>query len=209
MTPPIMRVLTAISSQPHRVSIAPMPIPAPAAAPPRMDLAPSSALSIAANPPSSFKGRVLSVLVSDGFDGKLLMDLRKAVAEAKGLVKLIGPRIGGVRCSKHNLHPVDHRIGGAPSVLFDAITLIPGTDSLSLTKAARSTVTDAFQHRKYFGWAESAKLMLNELGLIREAKDPDNRDPALCALTNITSAEAFVQACKSLRHWPREALFKP
>ena len=192
-----------------QLGITPLPSPAPAAAPTRMDLAPSPALSIAANPPDSFHGRVLGIMVSDGFDGKLLMDLRKAVAGAKGLVKLIGPRIGGVWCSKHNLHPVDERIGGAPSVLFDSIAMIPGTDSLTLTPAARSFVTDAFQHCKYIGWAESAKVMLDELGLIRNAKDPANSDPAVCALTDTVSAKAFVEACKALRHWPREALFKP
>lgn len=192
-----------------QLGVTPMPTPAPAAAPTRMDLAPSAALSIAANPPDSFHGRVLGIMVSDGFDGKLLADLRKAVAEAKGIVKLIGPRIGGTWCSKHNLHPVDERIGGAPSVLFDAIAIIPGTDSLTLSPAARGFVADAFQHCKYIGWAKRAKVMLDELGLTREAVDPGNRDPALCALTDTTSAEAFVLACNALRYWPREALFTP
>ncbi len=172
--------------------ITPMPAPAPAAAPTRTDLAPSPALSIAANPPGSFHGRVLGVMVSDGFDGKLLMALRKAVAEAKGLVKLIGPRNGG-----------------APSILFDAVALIPGTDSMTLIPAALGLAIDAFQHCKYIGWAESAKVMPDELGLIRNAKDPANSDPALCALTDTASSEAFVTACKALRHWQREALFQP
>ena len=192
-----------------RLGITPFPAPAPAAATTRMDLSPSPALSIAANPPDSFKGRVLGIMVSDGFEGKLLADLRNAVADAKGLVKVIGPRIGGVWCSNHNLHPVDERIGGAPSVLFDAIAMIPGTDSLTLTPAARSFVTDAFTHCKFIGWAESAKVLIDELGLIREAKDPANRDPGLCALTDTASAEAFVLACKELRHWQREELFVP
>ena len=193
----------------EQLGITPMPAHAIAAAATRTDLAASQALSIAGNAPDSFHGRVLGVMVSDGFDGKLLADLCKAVGEAKGLVKVIGPRIGGALCSRNDLHPVDERIGGAPSVLFDAVALIPGTDGLTLNPAARNFVTDAFQHCKFIGWSESAKNLIVELGLIRSAEDRANSDPAVCALTNTASVAAFVQACKSLRYWPREELFEP
>ena len=196
-----------------KLGLASMPEPAPAAAPTRMDLVAMPSLSIGANPPDSFKGRVLGVMASDGFDGQLLADLRKAISEEGGLVKVIGPRIGGVLCSNDDLHPVDERIGGAPSVLFDAVALIPGTDSLTLNPAARNFVTDAFQHCKYIGWAEGASVLISELGLARYAEDSANQDsanhdPALCALTDAASARAFVRACRALRHWPREAAFK-
>ena len=52
-----------------------MPAPAPAARPTRTDLKPSPALSIQSNPPGSFKGRVMGVMLSDGFDGSLLAAL--------------------------------------------------------------------------------------------------------------------------------------
>lgn len=192
-----------------QLGITPMSAAAPAAAPARMDPAPSAALRMAAKSPDSFHGWVLGVMVSDDFDGILLVDLRKAVAEAKGLVKLFGRRIDGVWRSKHNLHPVDERIGGVLADLFDAIAIIRGTDRLALAPAARSFVIDAFQHCKYIGSTESAKVMLDELGLIRHAEDPANGDQALCALTHTASSKSFVLACKAQRHWPREAVFKP
>ena len=183
------------------LGIDPMPAAAPAARPTRTDLAASPALSIQKNPPDSFAGRVMGVMVSDGFDGKLLDDLRRAVTGAGGLLKVIGPRIGGVRCSKQDLHPVDERIGGAPSVLFDAVALIPGTDGLATNPAARGFVTDAYHHCKFIGWAESAR------DLVAECTGAAAPDPGLCVLADADGVDKFVASCKALRHWPREAEF--
>ncbi|MBC7677206.1 MAG: catalase [Rhodoferax sp.] len=176
-----------------------MPAPAPAARPTRTDLKPSPALSIQTNPPQSFKGRVMGVMLSDGFDGSLLAALEKAVAEAGGLIKIIAPRIGGVTCSKNNLHAVDEKIGGAPSVLFDAVAILPGKDSLATNAAARAFLTDGYQHCKYVGWSEEASALVAVCGLAAA------EDDAFCALTDAGSAQAFVNGCKNLRYWAREA----
>ncbi len=103
-----------------------MPAPAPAAQPTRTYLKTSHALSIQSNPPGTFKGQVIGVMLSDGGDGSLLAALEKAVAEVGGLIKIIAARIGGVTCSKNNLHAVDEKIGGAPSVLFDSVAICQG-----------------------------------------------------------------------------------
>ena len=176
-----------------------MPAPAPAARPTRTDLKPSPALSIQSNPPGTFRGRVIGVMLSDGFDGSLLAALEKAVADTGGLIKIIAPRIGGVNCSKNNLHPVDEKIGGAPSVLFDAVAIFPGKDSLATTAAAKAFLTDAHQHCKYVGWSEQASALVGVCGLAGA------EDDAFCALTDKVSVEAFVNECKNLRYWAREA----
>ena len=193
----------------EQLGISPLPDAAPTRTAARMDLAPSPRLSILANPPNSFQGRVMGVMVSDGFDGILLADLRTAVSAAGGIMKVVGPKVGGVWCSKRNLHPVDAQIGGAPSVLFDAIAMIPGTDSLTLNPDARSFLTDAFRHCKFIGWAKSATVLIAELGLARQAKDQHNTDPGFCALGDARSVEDFVTLCKALRYWNREAEFQP
>jgi catalase len=126
-----------------RLGLADMPAPAPAARPTRKDLNPSLALSIQSNPPDSFQGRVMGVMLSDGFDGSLLAELEKSVAKAGGLIRIIAPRVGGVMCSKNNLHAVHEKIGSAPSVLFDAAAILPGKDSLATTPAALAFMTEA------------------------------------------------------------------
>ncbi len=183
------------------LGITKLPPPAPAARPTRTDLKPSAALSIQLNPPGTFKGRVMGVMLSDGFDGSLLAVLEKAVAEAGGLIKIVAPKIGGVSCSKNNLHAVDEKIGSAPSVLFDAVAILPGTDSLATNPAARAFLTDAHVHCKYVGWSQGASPLVAVCGLAGAADD------AFCALTDAKSVKTFVNACKHLRHWPREAVF--
>jgi catalase len=184
-----------------RLGLEAMPKPAPAAQATRMDLKPSPALSIQANPPGSFKGRVMGVMLSDGFDGALLAALEAAVKDAGGLLRFIAPKIGGVSCSNDNLHIVTDQIGGAPSVLFDAVAVMPGVDSLATNPAAMAFLTDAFVHCKFIGWTENASALIDVCGLAGAA------DVGLVPLKDPASARDFVTACHDLRHWHREGLF--
>ena len=181
-----------------RLGIAMMPAPAPAAMPTRLDLMPSAALSIQSNPPGSFHGRIMGVMLSDGFDGMLLATLEDAVAAEGGTVRIIAPRIGGVLCSKQNLHPVTDQIGGAPSVLFDAIAILPGVDSLATTAAAVDFLKDANAHCKDIGRSESAQSLMAAAGMANVT------DSGIHELTDQASVEHFMTACRDLRFWPRE-----
>jgi catalase len=178
-----------------------LPEPAPAARPTRTDLAASPALSIQANPPGSFKGRIMGVLAGDGFDGAVLDALETAVTEAGGVLRFIAPKIGGVSCSNDNPHPVTDKIGGGPSVLFDAVALLIGKDSLLDHPGAVDFVSDAFVHCKFIGWAQEAAEMMAACGL------EDLDDGGLFKLMDAGSATKFVKACADLRYWPREAAF--
>ena len=184
-----------------RLGITEMPEPAPAAQPTRMDLEPSPALSIHANAPESFKGRLMGVMLSDGFDGALLKALEDAVQEAGGLVRVIAPKIGGAMCSKDNLHPVTDQIGGAPSVLFDAIAILPGQDTLAASSAAVAFLQDAFVHCKHIGLAESAAALVAGCSLT------ETQDDGVHALSDAGSCADFLTGCKAGRYWEREATF--
>ena len=184
-----------------RLGMADLPRPAPTMQATRLDLKPSPALSIQQNPPDSFKGRVLGVMLSDGFDGSLLAALEAELETTGGLVKIIAPAIGGVLCSKDNLHAVDERIGSAPSVLFDAVAVLPGRDDLTGNPAAVAFLMDSFTHCKFIGWTRSALPLMQAAGLA------GNEDEAVLRLTDEQEAQGFVKAFKRLRHWLREARF--
>ncbi|MFN4155328.1 MAG: catalase [Paracoccaceae bacterium] len=184
-----------------RLGVAETPKAAPAAQPTQMELQPSPSLSIQSNPPGSFKGRIMGIMLSDGFDGGLLAALEDAVAEAGGVVRIVAPRIGGVACSNNNLHVVTDQIGGAPSVLFDAIAILPGVDGLASTPPAVDFLKDAHVHCKHIGLSASAAELVAACGL------SDTDDKGMHALTDARSAEDFVEACKGLRFWGREPLF--
>ena len=181
-----------------RLGIDELPRPAPTTQSTRTDLKPSPALSIQQNAPESFKGRVMGVMLTDGFDGGLLAELEKQLANGGALIKILAPKVGGVLCSKNNLHAVDEKIGSAPSVLFDAISVLPGRDDLSANPAAVDFVKDAYVHCKFIGWTETATAVFDACRLTGV------KDKGLCMLTNERSVADFVMSCNALRYWPRE-----
>lgn len=143
----------------------------------------------------------MGVLLSDGFDGALLAALEQAVQDEGGLLRFIAPRIGGVSCSDDNVHVVTDQITGTPSVLFDAVAILPGINTLADNPAAMDFVSDAFVHCKFIGWAEHGAELMEGCGL------RGLEDPALCTLDDAGAVKRFVSACRAQRYWPREATF--
>jgi catalase len=129
-----------------RVGLPDMRAPAPSARPTRTDRKPSLAFVIQFYPPDSFEGRLMGVMLRDSFDGSLLAALEKSVAKEGGLIEIIASRIGGVLYSRDNLHVGQEKIGSAPSLLFDEVSILPGKDSLATASAVMALLTDAFQH---------------------------------------------------------------
>ena len=155
------------------------------------------------NPPASFKGRMIGVLVSDGTDATLLAAVRDAAANVGALIKVIAPKIGGVTDSDGTLHPVDERLGGAPSVLFDAVAILPGDDLLANSKPAQDFLSDAYAHCKFIACNDASAALFAASGLVEAGDD------GICILTEAASADDFVASCSALRYWPREATLSP
>lgn len=176
----------------------PLPKPNPAAVPTRTDLAPSDKLSILKNGPDSFKGRKLGVLLTDSPDAALLGAVGDAFIAGGAVVELIGPRIGGVKVGRSTM-PVDHALDAAPSVLFDAVVLLPGVKGaaeLAQHKTAQDFVSDAFAHRKFIGYADAAAPLFEAAGLAGKLDDG-------CVMLAEDSATAFYDTCAALRFWER------
>ena len=73
-----------------------LPAKSDAAAEPE-DMDPSPALRVIGKYPPTLKGRAVGILVTDGADGAVVAAVRKE-AEADGAtVKIIAPKIGGVK----------------------------------------------------------------------------------------------------------------
>jgi len=178
-----------------------MPEPAEAAMPTRTDLKESPALSIIKNGPQSFKGRKLGILVSDGADADLFAALRAAVEKEGALLEVVAPQVGGVKDSKGKKIPGDQKVDGGPSVLYDAVVLLlsgDGAQTLAKDAAAKDFVTDAFAHCKFIGYVAGARPLLEKAGIA------ELLDEGCVELTGPDSADGFIAACRSVRHWPRE-----
>ena len=175
-----------------------LPAAAPPAQQPRTDLPPSDSLSILKNPPPSFAGRKVGALITDGTDAGLLADLLAAIEAEGATLEVIAPTVGGVKLSDGTLQPAHHKIDGGPSVLFDAVALLPSDDGIAgLLKLppARDFASDAYAHYKFIGFTKPATQLFAKVGL------PDSLDNGFIDLDD--GVENFIAACRDLRFWDR------
>ena len=182
-----------------------MPKPADAAIATRQDLAAAPSLSILANGPERFEGRKLGILVTDGTDAALLKALTGGLVKAGASFEIIAPKVGGAKASDGNLIAAQQMIGGGPSVLYDAVALLPSKAAMAdLIKesTARDFVADAFAHCKFIGYVEAASPLLDKAGVA------DNLDDGCIALSGPKDVAGFLSALGALRLWTREPKVK-
>jgi catalase len=182
-----------------------LPKPAEPARPVVTTLQPSPALSIVGNPPGTFKGRKLGVLISDGVDAALLSGVQAAFREEGAEVKLVAPMVGGVKASDGSWITADEKIDGGPSVVFDAVAVLlsdTGAQLLRDEATARDFVADAFAHCKFIAHTAAATPLFEKAGVAAA------RDNGVVELREPAEAAIFVQTCRQLRYWEREAKVK-
>jgi len=169
---------------------------------PRDDLDPSPALSIVGKAPATIKGRCVAALVTDGSESKAVDRLRQALTKEGAKLKLVAPKIGKMA---NGLEP-DQTIEGGPSVLFDAVVLLPsetGTKDLLGMAAAVNWVRDAFGHLKAIGFNDAAKPMLEKAGIA-----PDDK-LGVISFEAVRGLESFIATAKKHKVWEREKLVQP
>ncbi len=178
-----------------------MPKPADAAMPTRQDLEESPALSIIEKGPQRFEGRKLGILVTDGTDAAILKALKAALTKAGATFEIIAPKVGGAKLSDGSWTDADQMIDGGPSVLYDAVALLPAKtaiDDLVQESTARDFVADAFAHCKFIGHVEAVMPLFEKAGIA------DALDEGVIALKSSKDVAGFVKTLGKLRLWSRE-----
>ena len=168
---------------------------APATAVPVQDLALSPALQIIGKMKDTIRGRVIGILIAEGSDRNLIEKIKKAVMEAGADVKIIAPKVGGVKLANGSIYAVDGQLAGTPSVLFDAVAVIlssEGAKALSTESAAIDFVRDAFGHLKAISVDDGGQALLKIANIGQDA-----------GIVKATDLEAFISAAKT-RQWDRE-----
>ncbi|WP_198370383.1 catalase [Roseomonas rosulenta] len=188
-----------------KLGIARLPAAAEAARVVRTDLPPSPALSLLSNLPPDFSGRTVGALVTDGSDAVLLKALRTALDAEGATLELVAPTIAGIVASDGSTIAVHHALVAGPSVLFDAVAILPsaeGATLLALMPATRDFVADAFAHCKFIAHSDAAGMLFDKAGV-------PIGDGGFVALRAKTDAAAFVARCRTMRFWEREAALPP
>ncbi|HEY8910200.1 MAG TPA: catalase [Desulfosporosinus sp.] len=168
---------------------------APVAAAPVQEMAPSPALQIIGKMQYTLMGRAVGILIADGSDGAVIETIKKAATDAGATVKIIAPKVGGVKLAAGSMLAADGQLAGTPSVLFDAVAIIlsdEGTKALSKEGAAIDFVRDAFGHLKAIAVDKGGRALLKIANVGQDAGVVDANDK-----------DAFITAAKT-RQWDRE-----
>ncbi|CAN5231955.1 catalase [soil metagenome] len=163
------------------------------------DMEPSPALSILGKAAPTLEGRKVGILISDGCDAALVAKLRAAIAKAGATAQLVAPKVGKTTASNGTVFAADHMIAGGPSVIFDAVAVVVGGESVASVVANPAAVqwaSDAFHHCKVMGVVGDAQPLLDAAGA--------KRDEGVIDLAG-KGVEAFIQRARAGRIWAREA----
>ena len=177
------------------------PIAPARTATPARDTAPSPMLSMLGKAKATLQGRKIGCLVSDGTDEALLGELKAVVEKAGAKLELIAPKVGGVTTAGGKALAVDHAVEGGPSVLFDAVALLPsaaGAAQLANQAPAVNFVRDAFAHLKVIAWVADAAPLLAKAGLSKEGASEG------VMVVKAGSVAPFITAAAAGRIWSRE-----
>jgi catalase len=169
--------------------------PAPRAATPVKDAAPSPALQIIGKMKDTLEGRCVGILIADGSDHAAIEGLRKAATVGGATVKIVAPKVGGAKLADGTLMSADGQLAGTPSVIFDAIAISlsnAGAKALSTEAAAIDFVRDAFGHLKAIGIDAGGEALLEAAGARKDS-----------GVTPAHDVKAFIAAAKT-RQWKRE-----
>lgn len=187
----------------HGLGIKSKPVPAKAAMPTKNNLKPSPALSILKNPPKSFRGRKLGVLITEGADAKIYAALQEAVSKEGAALEIIAHRVGELSLNDGMAIEVQQKLDGAPSVLYDAVAILAskeGGEALAKLPAARDFISDAFVHYKFIAYTPETQP------LFAKAAVADNLDGACVPLKQVQDAASFIRKCGELRYWQRDGV---
>lgn len=168
---------------------------APVPAMPVQEMKPSPALQIIGKMKDTLRGRTIGILITNGSDGAVIEQIKKAVTDAGATTKIVAPKVGDVKLAAGLKLAADGQLAGSPSVLFDAIAVIlsdEGAKALAMESAAIDFVRDAFGHLKAIAADKGGQALLRIANVGQDAGVGDANDK-----------EAFIAAAKT-RQWDRE-----
>lgn len=175
----------------------------------------SPALSLMSSVPDTIKSRVVAVLLADGFDEKSLDVMQNIIEKHGGKIKIVAPHLGTCRGMNGVEVKADFSLLTARSVLFDAVFVPGGMDSVTaLTSdgAAIRFVLEAYKHCKAIAVAaEGVELLrrsgyadFSELEMSAKSSAPEEGLILGSELDLVTTGNLLVAAMAKHRAWHRE-----
>jgi catalase len=166
----------------------------------QMDLA-SPALSQEQMKVNTAATRKVAILAADGFNGSEVNQLLESFKSASITAEFISHNRGVVTSSEGQQVEVNQTFLTADSVLFDAVYVAGGQESVDALMASKEPiyfVDEAYNHFKAIGAGKEGAEILSKAGIV-------SNDPAsgIVAVTDKNNGFAFIEAIAKHRHWKR------
>lgn len=182
----------------------------------------SPALSQSVQTYDGIATRQIAVLVADGVDGDAVQQLRREFADHSATAEVLASHEGSVRTFTGSQIHVDRALSTISSVLYDAVVIPGGADSVSgISSDGRAAhfVLETFKHAKPIGaTGEGVRLLERlELGQLRLANEGDDVVTDHGVITSGTGdteipkafVDAFASALAQHRAWDRPTAHVP
>ena len=172
----------------------------------------SAALSMANTPKDSIRTRKIAFLAADGVDEKSLGTVKQALTDAGAKVEIIAPRLGFITSANDEKIQVDHSLLTVASVLYDAVYVPGGTNSVATLEADADAVhflNEAFKHCKAIA-ADTQAFQVLEATYFSKKLPADFSDKSVLMEGIIVGddtdklADQFILAVAQHRFWERE-----
>ena len=149
------------------------------------------------------KSRKVSLLVADGVSAASVEAIRSALKKEGVHCMLLAPKLGAIRTDDGKELEADGCLNGEPSVLFDAVLVPDGADSIAALMKdgnAKYHIRQAYKHLKAMGFAGGAAKLLQAAGLTEDKHD----EGVITAKDSGSMMRGFFEAMKKHRVWSRE-----
>jgi catalase len=177
----------------------------------------SPALSMANTVKDSIRTRRVAILAAEGVDEAAVSKMKQALAAAGAQAKVVAPRLGSLKSANGSQVHIDFSLLTAGSVLFDAVYVPGGEQSVELLKAegkALHFIHEAYKHCKAIATTGTGMELLRSSYLgtetipdLNTGGDPVVRDEGIIigrdARVDDVAAE-FIKAIAQHRHWSRD-----
>ena len=155
------------------------------------------------NQPCSPKTRHIAVMVADGFDSADVAALTKAAQAEGATADLVATRVGKIKDASGKLSEAPFSVYTVDSVLFDAVYVADGSESLKLHINAVRFLQNAYVHCKAIGVSGSGRELL-------KLSCPQVSDKGEAGVViGQKPADDFLALMSQHRYWERESKLKP
>lgn len=176
----------------------------------KQDIESSAALSMASTPKDSIQTRKIAILAANGVNATSVQQMKKALTEEGAIAEIIAPKLGEITTGKTGSIKVDKNLMTVSSVLYDAVYVPGGKESiaaLSNEPDAIHFINQAYKHCKAIAVDVDAEPLIAETNIAALLKKNKTLPGFVFASKkNISLPQLFIKAIAQHRFWERETM---